>query len=411
MLTKIVTRNPQQGNDCQQSTDFLADSAHCPPSPQSFEEQHGGLQNNYHRREGERSELVSSPQLHGTSYSSNNTHQRNEGFLRRSDKEQTDKGIHSRSRSPSVMEKKAPIQEDEQKHRQLQDVLKAIGVDLGSEELGQMSNRIQERLYGKKDNDQGCCRRESKEGCSKQDAFPTNLRRSSSSSNGSTHSTLTGDSYLNNDSCTQRHGTAAQQIHVFQRAMHGVNSANTSVQDCEEVKLNSQESATTMETFSTANTDSVAEPPFTLPSGMYCPVDCSHQLYSALPSLLPSAPSPSFPAPTIFPTPLSDHTSFPTPSPAPPPVSHPAFLPFLPPALPQFSPYTTSTLSFPPNRFCNTLPPAVFPPTSYLPEHINQTHCLNLLNTYTPTLNNTAQKSKTRPRARCLQVIETKQSR
>ncbi|XP_029949973.1 uncharacterized protein LOC115390307 isoform X2 [Salarias fasciatus] len=43
--------------------------------------------------------------------------------------------------------------EDEKKCRQMRDVLQAIGLDLGFEELGQMSHRIQERLYGRKDGD------------------------------------------------------------------------------------------------------------------------------------------------------------------------------------------------------------------------------------------------------------------
>ncbi|XP_068177508.1 transcription factor Zelda-like [Antennarius striatus] len=38
-------------------------------------------------------------------------------------------------------------------HKHLQGVLQAIGLKLGSEELGQMSHRIQERLYGKRDDD------------------------------------------------------------------------------------------------------------------------------------------------------------------------------------------------------------------------------------------------------------------
>lgn len=53
--------------------------------------------------------------------------------------------------APSAVEKTTLTPEDEHKHRQMLDVLQAIGVNLGSEELGQMSHRIQERLYGKKD--------------------------------------------------------------------------------------------------------------------------------------------------------------------------------------------------------------------------------------------------------------------
>lgn len=48
--------------------------------------------------------------------------------------------------SPTI---KAPSSDDEHK-RQVQDVLQAIGIKLEFEELGQMSSRIQERLYGKR---------------------------------------------------------------------------------------------------------------------------------------------------------------------------------------------------------------------------------------------------------------------
>lgn len=43
-----------------------------------------------------------------------------------------------------------PSSEEEHKRKQMNDVLQAIGIKLEFEELGQMSNRIQERLYGKK---------------------------------------------------------------------------------------------------------------------------------------------------------------------------------------------------------------------------------------------------------------------
>ncbi|KAM9769976.1 uncharacterized protein ACNS7B_007089 [Menidia menidia] len=45
--------------------------------------------------------------------------------------------------------------EEQQKQRQMQGVLRAIGVDLGVEELGQMSHRIRQRLYGAPDNERG----------------------------------------------------------------------------------------------------------------------------------------------------------------------------------------------------------------------------------------------------------------
>ncbi|RVE76557.1 hypothetical protein OJAV_G00009750 [Oryzias javanicus] len=61
-------------------------------------------------------------------------------------------GSMGKASEPSVVEK-VLTPEEEQKQRQMQGVLQAIGLDLGFEELGQMSSRIQERLYGKKDED------------------------------------------------------------------------------------------------------------------------------------------------------------------------------------------------------------------------------------------------------------------
>lgn len=56
----------------------------------------------------------------------------------------------SRPDCPPVEAKKEVNPEDERKYGQMHSLLQTIGLDLGVEEVGQLSNRIQERLYGKK---------------------------------------------------------------------------------------------------------------------------------------------------------------------------------------------------------------------------------------------------------------------
>lgn len=63
---------------------------------------------------------------------------------------------------------------------QVQNVLQAIGLELGVDELGQLSNRIQERLYGKKR--EGVIKESDKDKHSKRDSLTRRDSRSSSSS-------------------------------------------------------------------------------------------------------------------------------------------------------------------------------------------------------------------------------------
>ncbi|TNN32555.1 hypothetical protein EYF80_057283 [Liparis tanakae] len=87
------------------------------------------------------------------------------------------------SGSPSAEKRPTPTPEDEHKQRQMQDVLQAIGMNFGSEELGQMSERIQERLYGKKESDGA--RKRSGERDARRASSPTPRSRSASSSRSS----------------------------------------------------------------------------------------------------------------------------------------------------------------------------------------------------------------------------------
>nr|XP_046166856.1 uncharacterized protein LOC124003003 isoform X2 [Oncorhynchus gorbuscha] len=54
----------------------------------------------------------------------------------------------SRSKSPPVEEKKVRL-EDEQRYEQMQTLLEIVGLDLGVEELGRLTDRTNDRLYGK----------------------------------------------------------------------------------------------------------------------------------------------------------------------------------------------------------------------------------------------------------------------
>ncbi|XP_021412820.2 uncharacterized protein LOC110485916 [Oncorhynchus mykiss] len=55
----------------------------------------------------------------------------------------------SRSKSSLVEEKTKVRLEDEQRHEQMQTLLEMVGLDLGVEELGQLTDRTNDRLYGK----------------------------------------------------------------------------------------------------------------------------------------------------------------------------------------------------------------------------------------------------------------------
>lgn len=75
--------------------------------------------------------------------------------------------------------------EEEHKHKQAQHILQAIGMNIEFEELGQMSHRIQERLYGKRDSDRGRPGRRSRERDTMRVLSPKLHNRSSSSSRSS----------------------------------------------------------------------------------------------------------------------------------------------------------------------------------------------------------------------------------
>lgn len=254
-----------------------------------------------------------------------------------------------------MVEKITLTPEEEHKHRQMQDVLQAIGMNLGFEELGQMSHRIQERLYGKKDSDGGRNRRGSRERDARR-AFSPRLQSRSSSSR-SSRSPSTQEYYTKKDSCSAQKDVRG----LHQAVEYDQNSSNRFLQESEKCETSSQESTTV---FSQNPTYTVSEPSLTPVMPMYSPVSCSPVSFPALPPNLPHV------GPGIF-------------------------LPRLPP----FHPYPRVP---PLNIF-----PAVLAQTRHLlPQHIsNRPPLFNL--PIQPL--NTTQKSKTLSRPRCLQVIETKQ--
>ncbi|KAI3352725.1 hypothetical protein L3Q82_019308, partial [Scortum barcoo] len=181
MLTKIVTQTSAEDDGPCSPTSFM-NTADRPWSPSAAGRAQGSHQNTSHWSESKGPQRLSSPQPCHRPLSPRGRPLFDEKPLQRGEGERSYFRSNSRSRSPSVVEKKVLTPEDEHKHRQMQDVLQAIGMDLGFEELGQMSHRIQERLYGKKDGDAGQHRRTSRERDTKRVFSPRLQSRSSSSS-------------------------------------------------------------------------------------------------------------------------------------------------------------------------------------------------------------------------------------
>ncbi|KAG8015036.1 hypothetical protein GBF38_022279 [Nibea albiflora] len=290
---------------------------------------------------------------------------------------------NSRPGSPSVMEKLTA--EDEHKHRHMQDVLQAIGMNLGFEELGQMSHRIQERLYGKKDGDGEPHHTRSRERDTRRAFSPRAQSRSSSSR--SSFSPSTREYCVKKEPySSQRDETGVHQIQLHQPVEYGQNSSSSILQENEKSEPNSQESTAACQAFSQNPTYTLSEPSPTAVMPMSEPSPTA-----ALPI---SEQSPTAVMPVYSPV-NSSPMPYPTLPPNLPQVGPGLFLPRLPP----FVPYP----HVPPlNIF-----PAVLAQTRHLiPQHMSNAQ--PLLNLPIQPLN-TAQKSKTLSRPRCLQVIETKQ--
>ncbi|XP_034746584.1 cyclin-dependent kinase 12-like [Etheostoma cragini] len=370
VLNKIVAQTTTEVSDPPRSPTPVKNTNR-PWSPGYVGGQQGSHQNTSHWSKCERSQRLTSPKPHHRSFSPEGRAPSDEKCLQRADGEQSYFSSNSRPVSPSLLGKVTLTPEEEHKHRQMQDVLQAIGIDLGSEELGQMSHRIHERLYGKKDYDVGRHRRGSRERDTRPAFSPRPLSRSSSSSR-SSFSLVNREYHQKKDLFSaQRDETEVQQIQVHESVGYGRNSSSGTSQESQKCESYSQESTAACPSFShnSSYTLSTSSPTPVMPN--YSPVNRSPLMpYPALP---PALPPPNLPH-----------------------LGPRFFMPNLPP----FLPYPLA------------------PPLNIFPALLAQTR--NLINPSNPPFfnlpgntptqyMNTTQKSKTLSRPRCLQVIETKQ--
>ncbi|XP_069023258.1 serine/threonine-protein kinase PRP4 homolog [Embiotoca jacksoni] len=366
VLTKVLSQTCSEVDDRPPSPRSFTKPAARPCSPGSAERGTGSHQNKCYWSESEGSLRRVSPEPRQRSLSP----QRRPPPPEEKCPQDGGDGRSCRSKSPPVAEKATLTPEDERKRRQMQDVLQAIGMDLGFEELGQMSHRIRERLYGKKES------KASQEGGAR--PAPSPRRRSRSSSSRSTVSPLAGDRYSKNDSYG---ATEAHRAQPCQSDEYGGTTSSGASQDAEKSETNSQESTAALQTFSTNPAYAGTEPPAAPVMPTYSPVSCSLP-YAALSPALPPALRPVFP---------------------------PAFPPALPPVVPPFGPglFVPHLPPFLPHPRAQPL--NVFPTTPFLPPHLSNPPLFNLpnINTFKPVYS--TQKSKPAIRRRCLQVIETKQ--
>ncbi|XP_041641772.1 cyclin-dependent kinase 12-like [Cheilinus undulatus] len=343
-LTKIVTQNCEGERIRPRSPIPFIDSEDRPWSPTCAWIKHGRYSESFGPQR-----LASPPHepfIPKKSYLSD------EGPLRGVDGERSDFNSSSRSRSPSVVEKITLTPEDEHKHRQMQDVLQAIGMNLGFEELGQMSHRIQERLYGKRDGDRSGCRRRSRERNTRRAYSPR--RQSRSSSSRSSFSPTTQDYHTRRDTDSAlRDEIQVHQVEILQSVEYEKESSSKTLHDWEDCKTNSQEQRNAPQAFSRNHTYSVSEPSPSPVMPVYSPVNSSPLPYPAHPPTLPPAHLPSLPSSL----PPAHLPSLPPSLPSSLPPTHP---PSLPPSLPSSLP-PTHPPSLPPS-LPSSLPP-VHPPS------------------------------------------------
>ncbi|XP_070847749.1 cyclin-dependent kinase 12-like [Chaetodon trifascialis] len=353
-LTQIVTQ-PSTDVDVQpQSTSSFMNTGDYQWSPRC-ERQHESHKNTSHWKESEGSQRPDSPQPRRRSFSPRGRSLSDETSLQRADGERGYFRSNRRSGSPSVVEKTTLTPDEEHKHRYMQGVLEAIGMNLGFEELGQMSHRIQERLYGKKDSDVAHNRRGSRERDTRRPFSPRLQSRSSSSR--SSRSPSTQEYYTKKESYSAQEDVRG----AHQAVEYGQNSSNRFLQESEKSETNSQESTAA---FPHNPPYILSEPSLPPVMPMYSPVNSSALSYPALPPNLPH-------------------------------IGPGLFLPRRPPLLP-----------FPRVPPLNIFPAVLAQTRHLLPQRMS--HPPPFFNLPIQPLN-TTQKSKTLSRPRCLQVIETKQ--
>lgn len=290
---------------------------------------------------------------------------------------------HSRShsRSPQRADKVALTPEDEHKHKQMQDVLQAIGMNLGFEELGQMSHRIQERLYGKRESEGG--EGKSKEKGSRRGRVPLPRSQSRSSSSSSSQSPSPPERHA------ERFSLSVQEAELGGQRLGGqrLEGQHLGDQHPMDQRLEGQHPG-----------DQHLEG--------QCPGD--HHLGGQRPGDQLPGDQPTYSyerhfTPAVLPThPPANYPLLPYPPPPPSPA-----LPRMPPGPALFLPPRPPILHPPPPPF-NTFPPQMARASYCPPQYaVGPQPWLNPL---AQPANNNPQKAKAPSRPRCLQVIETKQA-
>ncbi|CAJ1053070.1 actin cytoskeleton-regulatory complex protein PAN1-like [Xyrichtys novacula] len=395
-LTKIVTS--ERRDDRQQSPLSSTHPADRPWSP----DRDGVYQthDNSNWSESVRAHRVSPP--HHRSFSPKRSSLSDDRSLQKGAIEHGHFSSSSRSRSPSVVEKITLTPEEEHKHRQMQDVLQAIGMNLGFEELGQMSHRIQERLYGKKDSDREGRGRRSRE-MERRRAYSPKLQSRSSSSR-SSFSPPPREYYMKKDSDSpQRDFSEDRQIPKLESVKYDTNASSDTLFERKKYETTTQEKTAGSQAVSPNHTYTSSKPSPPPPAvSAYSPASNSLPPFP----VLPPGPPPSLPPalPQALPRAL--------PHPLPPPF---------PPGLPPYFPNVRPRFLFPHRP--PILPITHAPPLNLFPGLLPQTRHLfpqNISNTQPPFLNlppmnpmqltNNTQNKKTLSRPRCLQVIKTKQA-
>lgn len=360
MLTKIVTQTSAGTTDQPCPPVSFPTSAEGMKSPISAARQQGSHQSNSNWSECKETKRPALPQAHVSlnPQMSSQSEENGEGG-------QSYLTSNCRSKSPSVVEKIMLTPEDEHRHRQMQGVLQAIGMDLGFDELGQMSHRIQERLYGKKIEDWGHDHGGIAERDTRRTFSPSCQSRSSSRSN---VSPLTRDYLMKQNCCSDE----TDPIHLHLAGEFGQNSSSSSSSlDNKKCESKSQECSAASEAFSPNASYTVSEAPVKPVLSTYCPYP---PMTSALPPVLPN------------------------------------FRPQSPYGIPRlFLPRLTPIFRYPHIPHLNIFPAVLNPTRHLLPQHISNSR-LPLLNLPQPTQPLSAtHKTKTLSRPRCLQVIETQQ--
>lgn len=350
-LTKIMT-SVKEDDRPQSLTSHLNTKDQPSSPPPARREQEFGQNPNHRSEDMEFWRMASSENPHKPLFITKESSQSDELPLQSCD---GDRSYSSCSGSLTHLDKITLTPEEEHKHKQAQHVLQAIGLNIEFEELGQMSHRIQERLYGKKDGDRGRLSKHSREGDTIRGLSPKLHNRSSSSSR--TSCSPSPQKSKNKDSLgfQQIETEKQQQIQVHHSIDYGQKSSSETLQESTDSEVKSWENIYTCQSYSQNLTYTLPEPRPVPMMPMYSPPSAPRLPF---PALLPNL---SQPRPPLCFTPVP-------PYPHPPPVS------IFPSVLAQMRPL------FPP-PFGNTLVPPLNPP----------------------------QKPKPLSRPRCLQVIETKQ--